>query len=510
MKDGEVGIQPFEKAVAEVLQIMGFKVDTDVQLSAHQIDIYAEYFAGISHFRLAVECKDIDKPIGVADLQRFASTATLLRSRGLIDKGIMISKGGFSAAAKSAAEQYGIQCTTFRELESHLIDFSSYLQTVLEGFESSELAQTFVDPLLQDGSGEIHPAINYLTDRAVSGSELRICILGEFGTGKSTLCTALTAKLAQQSIREPGSVPIPILVPLRDYSKTSGIRELIIDVLVARHGVHLSSFDVFSRLAGSGRLLLIMDGFDEMSKSSDPTIMRRNLLEISQTVGSQAKIILTSRTEYFSSDVEARTLFNVDDTEFNLSERPRFEILRIKEWNEEQIQYYLKRSASLSARTWDTIKTTYNLRDLASRPVLLTLIARVVPLLSKSEQSISHAHLYKAFVDTILEREAIHTLEVNPSLLRATIQDLAWKMYTENTHVLRYEEITQNSALPSFIGASAFLTRDSSGNVRFSHKSFMDYFVAERIALRGMEHLQAAALSTEVQNFLNEMHAASQ
>src|SRR6185503_15220558 len=106
MKSIEIRGKAFEKAVAEILEMMGFRVETNVLLSSHQLDLYAEYFAGISHFRLVVECKEIASPVGAADVQRFASTATLLRNRGLVDKGIIVSNGGFSAAAKSAAEQY--------------------------------------------------------------------------------------------------------------------------------------------------------------------------------------------------------------------------------------------------------------------------------------------------------------------------------------------------------------------------------------------------------------------
>lgn len=79
----------------------------------HQIDVYWEYMiAGTTH-RVAIECKNYDKPIRLSVVHSF---------KGVLDdfngvQGIIVSKKGFQAGAKRYAKEWGISLKELRTPE---------------------------------------------------------------------------------------------------------------------------------------------------------------------------------------------------------------------------------------------------------------------------------------------------------------------------------------------------------------------------------------------------------
>jgi formylglycine-generating enzyme required for sulfatase activity len=95
------------------------RVEHDVELAGNQVDVYVELGtpAGLLH-RIAVEAKDWSKPVGIDVVNGFAFIAGLLRSKGLIDEGIIVSASGFSKQARNAAKEHGIRLLEPADLEA--------------------------------------------------------------------------------------------------------------------------------------------------------------------------------------------------------------------------------------------------------------------------------------------------------------------------------------------------------------------------------------------------------
>jgi hypothetical protein len=95
-----------ERRVADAYRAMGaWKVEHDVELAGNQIDVYVELETpGRLLHRIAVEAKDWASTVGIDVVNGFAVIVNLLRGKGLIDEGIIVSVKGFSKQARNAAQ----------------------------------------------------------------------------------------------------------------------------------------------------------------------------------------------------------------------------------------------------------------------------------------------------------------------------------------------------------------------------------------------------------------------
>jgi hypothetical protein len=97
--------------VANAYREMGArKVEHDVELAGNQIDVYVELETpGRLLHRIAVEAKDWTSTVGIDIVNEFAIIVNLLRTKGLIDEGVIVSASGFSKQARNAARKHNIR-----------------------------------------------------------------------------------------------------------------------------------------------------------------------------------------------------------------------------------------------------------------------------------------------------------------------------------------------------------------------------------------------------------------
>lgn len=88
----------------------------------HQIDVYWQFSYGTVTYRVAVECKDYQKPVTAEKIEAFRST---LLDIGNI-QGIFASRSGFQSGAQQVAKSYGIQLMQIREPLSS--DWDGYIK----------------------------------------------------------------------------------------------------------------------------------------------------------------------------------------------------------------------------------------------------------------------------------------------------------------------------------------------------------------------------------------------
>ncbi|MCP4109159.1 MAG: SUMF1/EgtB/PvdO family nonheme iron enzyme, partial [Desulfobacteraceae bacterium] len=182
----------------------------------------------------------------------------------------------------------------------------------------------------------------------------------------------------------------------------------------------------------------------------------------------------------------------------NYATKSQYQVTRIniKEFDQEQIKAYILKNTENEAVANEFIKIindTYNLSELSTRPLLLDMIVKTLPTLM-DKQRINAADLYRAYTDDWIERDDWRS-QMTAQGKRRFMWEMALKMYQKSGDFsLHYSELDKPDKAffkskqiedqdgDCFIYEAttcSFLNRDSKGNYKFIHRSFMEYFLAE-------------------------------
>ena len=481
----------------------------------------------------------IDESIVVS----FYNIYELNRKNSRLNLGIIITNTYIAPSARLLANQYQIQLLTFEDLLNTIFKVTRYLRAKCRDYEeNNKLYHTYVEvKYLRRGRGRFKEnqatEQEFVVTEAIDGSSFeakgdltpyidnwllrdggsQICLLGEYGTGKTSFATHYFYRRAKAYLENPLKNRIPLLISLNHYHKAADISQMITDFLVNECGIR-RDFDTFLRLAARGKLLVILDGFDEMAKQVDANVRRHNFREISRLLVGNNKVILTGRPNYFLTQAEIDEIFSqqlrAEDPyraaiRKAISSTPRYEILTITLFDRWQIEEFLKKQSEyLKTQDIDdwrelhrTIYETYNLEELARTPVLLEIIIKTISEIRGRVSNLNAAKLYQIYTDFWLDREYDEKGDVRWLITRKDkelfVLDLAWTMLlTENSspeihfsklseRVRRYFGLEKASEIEYFssdIRFCSYLTHsETDGNYRFIHKSFMEYFAARRI-----------------------------
>ncbi|GGB26340.1 NACHT domain-containing protein [Puia dinghuensis] len=254
-----------------------------------------------------------------------------------------------------------------------------------------------------------------------------------------------------------------------------------------------------------------------MDAKASPDTIRDNLHELKKVLCiTNNKFLLTCRTHFFRNKVQAEVLAD-------------FDVAYIPEWGEIELQEYLqKRFSEKWPQLLGKISGTHNLPELARTPLFLEMIAETLPKLG---DEVKRVELYRVYTDTWIKNQSRRKgALLSPVERRGFVRELAMKLHLENRPSCHYKEfrellrqfleqfqskddsrfetdnVVQMDYLRNDVQTCTFLTRDSSGNYAFRHKSFMEFFVAETIAedLQGGsgKFLNGGLLPVEIRGFL--------
>ena len=128
----------------------------------------------------------------------------------------------------------------------------------------------------------------------------------------------------------------------------------------------------------------------------------------------------------------------------NYATKQQYQISRmnIQQFNQKQIEEYIHKNATSKQQALEFIKViqnTYNLTELSTRPLLLDMIVKTLPLL-KYEEEISAANLYQTYTSEWIERDDWRSCLTKEGK-RQIMWDLAIKMHEERDFSLHYSEL---------------------------------------------------------------------
>lgn len=324
-----------------------------------------------------------------------------------------------------------------------------------------------------------------------------VLILGEFGTGKTFLLYELARRLQQS-----GSKQIPLLCNLREIEKAQELDTLLVQHMQREH---ITPFEppALRHMIGLGRVVLLFDGFDEMALRTDYERAAHHLeaLLAAAVPGTNAKLVLTSRTSHFLTDQEVATVLGQ-----KLSLVP-VTVAQLQPFMPSQIERFLENklgSQEAARARCALLEQVEDLSGLAQNPRMLSMIAdleesRLVEARDR-HGSVTEADLYQLLVDQWLDYEVRRKAERaagkvldRPLLLRAAtyLALLQWQQLAPTLGLDDLREAVRASQPPTGLdidiaaqqlGSSSLLVRAGEAAFTFLHASLGEFLVARAAA----------------------------
>ena len=528
----------FERRVGNLFALLGYQVYYDRLVGGRQVDLIIEERSGPLSRAYIVECKNQVKPVSTAQYDAFhGRLAAAKRELGAKTQGIMVASVAFvkEATAQSAHEE--IQLVTFSELEKTLIDFRQYIADLVKTLQDDSTLRFFVQPNVRGENLSLpDSAEDYFWRWLADPVSNQMTLLGDYGTGKTTLLKYLALKMAdayvKRAIEAGGYSRVPIFIDLREHARAISLKQFILDFLDS-NSIRVSSYAAFEYMLREGHIVLIVDGFDEMASRGDPHATLRNFREINHVATGRAKVVLSCRTHYFTTQAELQRHHGLapgmhlrgrtyTDLYREIAAKPNFVILHLLDFDVEQVREYIgRRCGDYAERVAAFIETTYNLPELSRRPVLLDMIVASHGTLGGRTQPVSPSDLYAVYTDIWLTRnDWCNALDVPTKC--ALLEMFAKRVSETPEGQLHFREIpplirewrnelsdVHAEEVDRELRIASFLVRDTKGNYRFSHKSFFEYFYARfllgDVQLHDGKSWEGRYFATEVYRFLREM-----
>ena len=291
---------------AHLFAISGHIVHTSIVINHREIDIRAEETQGLTRKVILVECADYARPVGVdklqSDLNKLRAAQESLKDRAII---MHLSKNGYSSQASGYAMDQGIFICTLDSLTHRLINFDAYVEAIkndklrpiiLREYQPSKLRFDRSPKALAQGG------LSFIKEW-IKSDKTWLTLLGDYGVGKSWLLKRLLYDLTDDYEKDPTHTPLAFFIPLQKFPKSFDSKTLILKMFdtYGLSGIH---YEAFQYLSNTGRIIFLLDSFDEMAQHLNASTIRENLNELLSGLSKNSKAIMTSRPNYFESKAE--------------------------------------------------------------------------------------------------------------------------------------------------------------------------------------------------------------
>jgi hypothetical protein len=531
----------FRDSVKRILELTPgcTNVQPELLIGTQPVDLYYEERTSFRMMKVACECKDYGRPLTKDFIASniFPRYSPLLNNKQ-VDAVRIIAPLELGATASAYVKECGFSFHTIDQLESEIIDFRQYLRTMQSGFTEDGLDQYYVRPQLADGS-DLEVRID---EWLVGDSRQPVAILAGYGMGKTSFARRLAHRLARAALVDPRA-RIPIFIPLSEISSEQTLEGLLGKLLAAQHRIPGYHFSMFTELNRRGRLVLILDGFDEMKHTMAWSEFKHNFGELNRLCNGNSRVVLLGRPSALLSEDEElyvlRGKRRAGDQVFTVPGAPDYLELRLAQFSAEQALAFMRRYASYRMQaqaafrgaTTETFDVNGRIEGLRENPDMMALVLRPVQAKMLADlaidpevtwRSFNRYELFREFISRITEREArkptrsVFIQQVRESFIRK----VAWWMWTHSSSGgFHIDELPLSTISPFPSGVASgpegvrrdlvsgsVLEKKAGDRYYFPHRSFMEFLVAEFICLEGPIELDeiGLALSSEIVSFIKD------
>lgn len=494
----------FLDQTADIFRLMHYDVQTDHICGGRTVDLFLTGRLGDVTIRRIIQCLPAGGTFN--DVEGFATTLRRARKEVPAVTGTIVLGADLPTDAAALAYDEDIAVTTLHQLDAQLMDGRVYAQRLLQEIHCDEKYRLawHVEPLIGfDAVGASLPADQILGEWLSDSTWNQLTLLGDVGTGKTFLAHVLALRLAEAYLDDPINKPLPILVDLRNADRLLTVEGLI-TTHIQQRGLERMTFAAFQRALSSRRIVLLLDGFDEMAARVTPQITTRNFQELAKCVRGRAKVMLTCRTHYFKSRSDEETTVlgvaseyqseAVNDLYWHLVTRNGFRIAYIRPFTASQIEEYVTRARPHDAKqSIGHMRQIYNLMELSQRPMLLDMIVKSIDRLEDAK--INAAGLYQVFTSIWIGRDRWRDV-LTPDRKLALLVSLALRLWASGApglhHIDLLEYLKDSEGRPRELATlleidnemrtASFLVRDALGQYGFAHKSYAEFFIARHLS----------------------------
>lgn len=528
----------FPLAVGHLFELNNYRVEYKKHIHGAEVDVVAhskgDPFAPPVFIEATVQYVENTK-YG-KDLTKFV----LVREKERRCLCISVSATGFTSEVRERASESGIVTETYDQLFQRFEKFDPYVDFVSQNQSIRSLVNAYEEPFFRDAKGE-QVATTWLSDWKGGNNENAkwLIILGEYGTGKTSLSLVLQHRWLQEYKTDPLR-HIPIRIELRSFSRQFDARSLLHHFLDTNGLSHIP-IDFMMHLIRTGRVLLILDGYDEMAQFLNSRERRACLSALAELSSDGARGILTSRPNYFT-EAEELNVFDalytsLEQNKYHLTQMDKLFIAEersvdalvesyvlnrneryLRDLSIEQTEALVRRKLSGDVSGQEIVLTllkkvfreeTDGVRQsLSGKPVIISYLLELIDELKNDSAGgrdpgqLTEWQIYKLIVDRLMMRD-LHRSPLDPALRRRALQKLAIVLSGKDTTTandqiffgiiddlfrndlrrrspedrrMRREELFQD------LRSSATLTRSEGGGSTgwfFSHNSLREYLVAE-------------------------------
>jgi hypothetical protein len=524
-------------AAANLLSARYGEPRTEARKAGKKVDIYFEYIDLKKRRRLFVEAKDYESPLTRAQVRDIWADYM-----GLIEKNrpaelIIVTRSGLTADADAyvSDELTYVSHLTIWELENTILGLSDYIRHLSGIFSEGGLSEYYVPARVSpvaylEGKqqrktlSKSFDVFDTIQDWIVGADSTPIAILGGYGAGKTSLARRIVAHQAVTALKDAGARR-PILVKLGAFSRSASIDGIFGSMFSSEFPNNGFNFLQFLRANERGRLLIVLDGFDEMKHAMTWADFRYQAQEINKLIVDGARIVLLGRPSAFLSQDEHSHILRGKKRSGTvwrkIADWPEFREYDLQDFTPDEradfVRRYISRSQRDSSRYSRLEESDIEMRvsrvnalaDLAKETFGKPVHAKILTDLGADPgfdlgrfgTGVTRWQLYEAFFETLVDRETEKSARKDISAKNRLefIREIALWLWTAkggstsfqagDLPVELMDRIPGGDSMEPEARVREYLTgsllEKKSGDVfYFGHRSFAEFLVAQRIVSR--------------------------
>lgn len=530
--DSSLSGSPLRNEAADYLRSIYGNAQLEVTRLGKKVDVLCRVMDFGKETELFVEVKDYGRNLGRDDITDICVDYEPLLGASPSSRLLIVTRGGLSSSGQeSVKSRQRVFHQTIWEMEDAALALLPYVRAQADAFDEGGLSSYYVPArahlalydenqtrtLADDGAPLLEIVEQWLEDDDYTP----IAILGGYGAGKSSFARRVLARQAARALESPAARR-PILVKLGGITRSSGLDSLLGSLFTSEYEVRGYSFRRFRDLNEKGRLLIILDGFDEMKHAMNWTEFKNEINELNALNAGKSKILLLGRPSAFTSDDEhLEVLRGRLRTEgggtTKLHGWPEFREFELAPFTREEradfVTRYLRYAATgSSTASQDQIEqriAEVNLLadqepDVFGKPVHARILVELALDhefdLSTFAGAVTRWTLYSQFFLLLARRETEKPARspIEARFRLDFLRELALWLWQDRDGAtsFRAPDIPASIFEPLPAGdaetiddkrreylAGAFLERKANDNYFFPHRSFAEFLVSERLAM---------------------------